>query len=128
MTAGSTVNPTHKRTFSSATVSLIVGMVAFFGLPARPLLGLIFPKTSVGLFAATLGLQVLLGIGAVVLGLRSKPSAGGRRPTSAYAGITLGGLALTLCTVLAVALTFNYIGNSMDRSVIETDPIILLQD
>jgi len=105
-----------------------MGVTAFFGLPAWPLMKLIAPKTSPGLFMTTLGLQLLLAVGAVVLGLGSKPAADGHRPARAHAGITLGGLTLTLCGILALALTFNYVGNSVDRSVAETEPIILHQD
>lgn len=102
-----------------------MGIVALFGLPARPLMKVIVPTTPAGLFLTMLGLQLGLAVGAVILGLRSNRGADGLRPASAYAGITLGGLTLTLCTILAVALTFNYVSNSMDRSVIETEAVIL---
>jgi hypothetical protein len=114
---------TNSKTGPAALSSMALGTMALFGVPAR---FLIDPRSSDALLMAVTGLQVLMAVGAVTLGLMSKPvGVPGSRPPTAWAGIALGGLTLALGTVLAALLTFNYVGNSVDRSVIETDPIIL---
>lgn len=125
MTAPDISTTTRGQTSANGALSLIMGVVALFGLPARPLMKLIVPTSPAGLFLTMLGLQLLLAAGAVILGLRSNRAADGHRPASANAGIALGGITLSLCTILAIALTFNYVSNSMDRSVIETEPVVL---
>jgi hypothetical protein len=120
------VPATTRRRVPSGTISLVLGIMALFGMPAGPLIWLAGSKPPAALLLIVTVVQLLVAVGAVSLGLMSKPvGVPGHRPPSAWAGIAIGGLSLALNTILAVALTFNYVGNSMDRSVIETDPIIL---
>jgi hypothetical protein len=117
---------TNSKAGPAALTSMALGTMALFGVPARFVIHLAGPTSSDTLLIAVTGLQILMAVGAVTLGLMSKPAGvTGSRPPTAWAGIALGGLTLALGTVLAALLTFNYVGNSVDRSVIETDPIIL---
>lgn len=118
-----------QRTAPTAVISLALGIMALFGLPAGPLIRLAGPRPPSALLLAVAGLQLLMAVGAVILGLMSKPvGVPGRRPPSAWAGIALGGLTLALGTILAAILTFNHVGNSMNPSVIEAEPINLQTD
>ena len=120
-------NPaTSRRMAPTAAASLALGIMALFGVPAGFLVDLAGPRPSGALLLAVTGLQLLMAVGAVVLGLISEPAEVPRSSApSARAGIVLGALTLALNTILAAVLMFNYVGNSNDRAVIETEPVIL---
>lgn len=120
---------TTRRTAPLAVISLALGLMTLFGLPAGLLIWLAGPGPSTAVLLTATGVQLLMAMGAVALGWMSKPAGvSGRRPTSAWAGIVLGGLSLALITVLAAVLTFNNVSKSMNRSVAETDANILQLD
>ena len=118
-----------RRPAGAGIASLALGVMTLFGIPALPLVRLAGPTPSAALLVAVTALQLLLAVGAVTLGLMSRPvGVPGRRPASARAGIALGGLTLVLNTILAAVLTFNYVSNSMNPSVRETGAVILQHD